>query len=116
MSTTSVAGISALIDKLTNSIEVATTGESFATVLTRLTGSQKRELKKKEWLFNWHSELATERRHVYKLTTVAEPALIQGLISLEVDTDHIFVYLVESAVFNQGAQKRYLGVAGNLFA
>jgi hypothetical protein len=116
VSTTSVAGLSALIDKLTNSIEVAATGESFATVLTRLTSSQKRELKKKDWLFDWPSELAIERRHVYKLTTVVEPKLIQGLISLEVDTDHIFVYLVESAALNQGTQKRYLGVAGNLFA
>jgi hypothetical protein len=56
------------------------------------------------------------RRQVYKLTTVTEPMLIQGLISLEVDTDHVFVYLVESAAFNEGARKRYLGVAGNLFA
>jgi hypothetical protein len=45
VSATSVSDLSALIDKLTNSIEVAATGESFATVLTRLTGSQKRELK-----------------------------------------------------------------------
>lgn len=58
----------------------------------------------------------TARRHVYKLTTVAEPTRIQGLISLEVDTDHVFVYLVESAASNKGAQKQYLGVAGNLFA
>lgn len=116
MSSTAVPGLSALIDKLTNSIEVATTGESFATVLTRLTSSQKRQLRKKEWLFDWQRELTTDRRHVYKLTTVAEPTLIQGLISLEIDTDHVFVYLVESAAFNQGAEKRYLGVAGNLFA
>jgi hypothetical protein len=100
VSTTSVTGLSALIDKLTNSIEVTATGESFATVLTRLSSSQKRELRKKDWLFNWPGELAIERRHVYKLTTIAEPTLIQGLISLEVDTDHIFVYLVESAAFN----------------
>jgi hypothetical protein len=94
--TSSTPGVSALIDKLTNSIELTATGESFATVLTQLTGAQ--------------------RRQVYKLTTEAEPALIQGLISLEVDTDHVFVYLVESAAFNKGAQKQYLGVAGNLFA
>jgi hypothetical protein len=94
--TSSTPGVSALIDKLTNSIELTATGESFATVLTQLTGAQ--------------------RRQVYKLTTEAEPALIQSLISLEVDTDHVFVYLVESAAFNKGAQKQYLGVAGNLFA
>jgi hypothetical protein len=112
----SVLGVSALIDKLTNSIELTATGESFATELTRLTGPQRRQLKKKDWLFNWPRELDTKRRQVYKLTTVAEPTLIQGLISLEVDTDHVFVYLVESADFNKGAQKQYLGVAGNLFA
>lgn len=116
MSNRPVAGVSALIDKLTNSIELAATGESFDTVLTQLTSTQRRQLKKKDWLFNWPRELDTDRRHVYKLTTVIEPALIQGLISLEVDTDHVFVYLVESATFNKGAHKQYLGVAGNLFA
>jgi hypothetical protein len=114
--TSSTSGLSALIDKLTNSIELAATGESFATVLTRVTGAQRRQLKKKDWLFNWSREVDIERRQVYQLTTVAEPTLIQGLISLEVDTDHVFVYLVESAAFNKGAQKQYLGVAGNLFA
>ncbi|MVN79267.1 hypothetical protein GO988_23285 [Hymenobacter sp. HMF4947] len=112
----SVPRVSALIDKLTHSIELAATGEFYATVLTRLSGTQRRQLQKKDWLFNWSRELDTARRQVYKLTTVAEPVLIQGLISLEVDTDHVFVYLVESAAFNKGAQRQYLGVAGNLFA
>lgn len=85
-------------------------------MLTQLTSTQRRQLKKKGWLFNWSRELDTVRRQVYKLTTVADPSLIQGLISLEVDTDHVFVYLVESAAFNKGAHKQYLGVAGNLFA
>lgn len=116
MPSSSISGVSALIDKLTNSIELAATGESFATMLTQLTSTQRRQLKKKDWLFNWSRELDTVRRQVYKLTTVADPSLIQGLISLEVDTDHVFVYLVESAAFNKGAHKQYLGVAGNLFA
>lgn len=32
------------------------------------------------------------------------------------NNDHVFVHLIESARFNQGKGKLYLGVAGNLFA
>jgi hypothetical protein len=31
-------------------------------------------------------------------------------------SDHIFIHSVESANFNKGTTKMYLGVAGNLFA
>jgi hypothetical protein len=33
-----------------------------------------------------------------------------------VETDHVFVFLLESAKFNKGKSKMYLGVLGNLFA
>jgi hypothetical protein len=50
------------------------------------------------------------------LTTVNNPKIIHGLLCLEDKNDHIFIHLVESANFNKGTNKMYLGVAGNLFA
>jgi len=42
--------------------------------------------------------------------------VIQGLLSLEIKSDHIYLHLLENAPFNRGAMKVYEGVAGNLFA
>lgn len=53
---------------------------------------------------------------MFKLTIVNNPFVIQGLISLEVKEDHVYMYLVENAPFNQGENKVYSGVAGNLVA
>jgi len=53
---------------------------------------------------------------VFKLTIINNPFVIQGLISLEVKEDHIYMHLVENAPFNQGENKVYSGVAGNLVA
>ncbi len=41
---------------------------------------------------------------------------MQGLISLEARPDNVFMHLVESANFNKGSGKVYLGVLGNLVA
>jgi len=43
-------------------------------------------------------------------------AVVQGLVSLEIKEDHVYLHLVESAPFNQGKAKEYVGVPGNLFA
>lgn len=42
--------------------------------------------------------------------------MIQGLISLEVKEDHVYMHLLESASFNKGKDKVYEGVPGNLVA
>lgn len=42
--------------------------------------------------------------------------VIQGLISLEIKTDHVYMHLVESAPFNKRKAKVYAGVPGNLVA
>ena len=42
--------------------------------------------------------------------------VIQGLISLEVKSDHVYMHLLESAPFNKGKTKVYAGVPGNLVA
>ena len=57
-----------------------------------------------------------ESKDVYKLTTVNNPTIIQGLLSIEDKQDHIFMHLIESAKFNKGKGKIYLGVPGNLVA
>ena len=50
------------------------------------------------------------------MTIVNNPTVIQGLVCLEVNTDHVYMHLVESAPFNKGKTKMYSGVAGNLVA
>ena len=53
---------------------------------------------------------------VYKLTITNNPNIIQGLISLEVKSDHVYMHLLESAPFNKGKTKVYMGVPGNWVA
>ena len=43
-------------------------------------------------------------------------SVIQGLICLEIKSDHVYMHLVESAPFNKGKTKVYAGVPGNLVA
>lgn len=104
------------IDKLTNSIENIRTGEVFDTQVIRLHAINKSRLKRKDWQFNWAQELEQQEREVHALTTVADPDVIQGLISLQDKPGHVFVHLVENAAFNLGRWKVYQGVAPNLFA
>jgi hypothetical protein len=104
------------IDKLTNSIENTLTGEVFDTEVTQLKLADTRQIKKKEWVFDWVKEIKDEGKYVYKLTTVSNPDIMQGLISLEYKDDHIFMHLIENAKFNKGRNKVYFGVPGNLVA
>lgn len=104
------------IDKITNSIENTTTGETFDTDIARLTAKDSRLIPKAEWQFDWKKELKDTTKEVYKLSTINNPTIIQGLISIEDKGDHIFMHLVESAKFNKGKNKIYLGVPGNLVA
>lgn len=104
------------IDKLTRSVENAITGDSFQTDVLPLTVTDRRKLKKAEWLFDWKREGKQPERLIYKLVIKGNPDIIQGLISLQDRGDHIFMALIESAKFNRGAKKVYLGVPGNLVA
>ena len=45
-----------------------------------------------------------------------EPNIVQGITSLTVSTDNVFLHLIENAPFNKGKEKLYEGVAGNLVA
>ena len=66
--------------------------------------------------FNWNEEFKNPVRDIYKLTISGNSKIIQGLVSLEVKTDHVYMHLVENATFNKGQTKVYAGVAGNLVA
>lgn len=101
------------IDKLTNSIENVVTGESFETEFSKVTS---KEIIKKDWLFDWHKELKDKSTEIYKMTTIENKNIIQGLVSIKTRENFIFVNLVENAKFNRGKSKIYVGVGGNLFA
>jgi hypothetical protein len=105
-----------VIDKLTNSIENTSTGEVFDTVVVQLTIKDLNRIPKSDWQFDWAKEIKDKTKEVYKLTTVNNPTIIQGLLSLEDKQDHIFMHLLESSKFNKGKNKIYLGVPGNLVA
>ena len=106
-----------IIDRLTDSIQNTISGDSFQTEISRLTKADLKQVTKKNgWQFNWRIELNDNTRDVYKLTIKDNPGIIQGLLSLTIESDHIYMDLVESAPFNIGRNKLYEGVAGNLVA
>jgi len=110
-------GLDFEIDALTNSIKNLISGDSFSTDISRITKPDLKNITKKDgWQFDWKLELKHPERDVYKLTIVNNQTIIQGLISLEVKSDHVFMHLVESAPFNKGKTKLYAGVPGNLVA
>lgn len=104
------------IDKLTNSIENAISGEVFDTLIVKLKPAEGKGITPPTWSFNWQNELKDKTKQVYKLTTANNPTVVHGLISLTDKGDHIFMDLIESAKFNKGRNKLYKGVAGNLVA
>jgi len=104
------------IDKLTNSIENTITCEVFDTEVTPLYFKDKRQIKKSDWVFDWHREFRDPANEIYKLTTINNPSIIHGLICFIDKQDHIFMSLIESAKFNKGKSKLYRGSAGNLVA
>ncbi|PGH39239.1 MAG: hypothetical protein CRN43_10395 [Candidatus Nephrothrix sp. EaCA] len=110
-------GLDFIVDKLTNSIENAASGDSFATEVSALTNSDlKLVTRSNGWLFNWRNEFKIPARDVYKLTIVNNMSIIQGLICLEVKSDHVYMHLLESAPFNRGKEKAYNGVPANWVA
>jgi len=101
------------IDKLTESIEDAQTGEVYKTIVLPVTQADLKEVGKQNgWLFDWKFEFSQLERHLFKLVTEKEPKIIHGLVSLEKRKRHIFMHLIESAPFNRGKSKKYLGVGG----
>ena len=110
-------GLDFIVDKLTNSIENTISGDSFQTEVSVLSAVDIKAIsKKRDWVFDWKLELKNPIREVFKLTIVGNPNIIQGLVSIEVKPDHVYMHLIESAHFNKGKNKMYNGVPGNLVA
>ena len=110
-------GLDFEVDQLTNSIVNIVTGDSFQTDISIITKNDLKTISKKnDWVFNWNDEHKHPERDIYKLTIINNQRIIQGLISLEIKTDHVYMHLVESAPFNKGKNKVYAGVPGNLVA
>ena len=110
-------GFDVEIDELTNSIRNVISGDSFSTDISRITKTDLKKVTQKDgWQFDWRLEFKHPERDIYKLTIVNNQTIIQGLISLEVKPDHVYMHLVESAPFNKGKAKVYAGVPGNLVA
>jgi hypothetical protein len=106
-----------IVDRLTNSIQNTISGDSFQTEVARFTLKDSKHItKKKGWNFDWKFELSNNLNEVYKLTIVYNPDIIQGLLSIRKEADHVFMNLLENAPFNIGNSKLYEGVAGNLVA
>ncbi|TVR77866.1 MAG: hypothetical protein EA412_10045 [Chitinophagaceae bacterium] len=110
-------GLDFEVDYLTNSIQNVVTGDSFQTDVILCSNEDFKLVAKKEgWVFDWKFEFKQPERDIYKLSILNNPNIIQGLMSLEVKADHVFVHLIENAPFNKGKSKVYQGVPGNLIA
>lgn len=110
-------GLDFEVDKLTNSIENVRSGDSFQTVVSIIKQEDVNLINQdNKWQFDWKSEFITPEREVYKLAIQNNSQIIQGLVSLQIKTDHIYMHLLENAPFNKGKNKVYSGVAGNLVA
>lgn len=106
-----------IIDSLTNSILNKISGDSFQTDVIRLNKQDLRLItKKRGWNFNWKAEYDNIEKEVYKLYIINNSNIIQGLLSISIEQNHVFMNLLESAPFNVGKAKIYEGVAGNLVA
>lgn len=106
-----------IIDRLTNSIVNSISGDSFQTEVSILTKADlKNILKKNGWKFNWRLEYNDIEKEVYKLYVQNNSSIVQGLVSITIEPDHVFMNLIENAPFNIGKNKIYQGVAGNLVA
>lgn len=105
------------IDKLTDSILNRISGDSFQTNISLLTKADLKNIAKSiGWSFDWKFEFNQPDREVYKLTIAENPSIVQGLISLTVKPDHVYMFLLESSPFNIGKKNLYIGVPWNLVA
>jgi hypothetical protein len=104
------------VDKLANSIENSISGDVFDTEVFQLFAKDGKQINKVDWQFKWKEQIKFPGRETYKLVIKDNPKIIQGLISLSDQGDHIYMHLIESTKFNKGKSKVYTGVPGNLVA
>jgi hypothetical protein len=106
--------IDILVDKLTPCLIEVGTGKVLQTVFSLASDDDVSDLIKRGWLFDWSDE-ELKKTNIYKLLIKGNDT-IQGLVSAEVVRGAVYVHLAESAPHNRGANKRYEGVGGHLFA
>ena len=83
------------IDKLTNSIENAISGDCFPTEIHKIELSDFKSIAKaKGWLFNWRGESKHIDREIFKLTILGNPNVVQGLVCISDFKDHIYLHLI----------------------
>lgn len=102
------------IDDLTTCLKHRLSGEIYDTEFQRLADKDLEQVN--GWNFNWADCLHKPEYEVYKLTVYGHD-IIQGLISLEPQSNFVFAHLVESAPHNVGRQtQEFIGVGAHLFA
>ena len=80
MKTKAEIGLDFIVDKLTNSIENVTTGDSFQTEISILNANDIKVISKKNgWAFNWKIEVNNPSKEVYKLTITGNRKYYSGL-------------------------------------
>ena len=82
---------------MTNSIENVVSGDIFDTDVFQLFTKDTRQINKADWRFKWQGQLKLTDREIYKLVIKDNPKIIQGLISLTDQGDHIYMHLIKSA-------------------
>ena len=84
-----------------------------------ITLATKRELakiyKKDGWSFRW-STVPSSEVEVVKICLDENPLVIQGLMAINKQTDHLFLPLIESSPTNRGKTKKYDEVLQTLTA
>ncbi len=85
------------------------TSEKFECTIDSFQSSHVKLLKAGKFQFDWKNEI--RKREVLRLFTNASPNLIQGLISFEEQSDHVFMNWIELASFNVGRNKVYDRIA-----
>jgi len=106
--------VDVLIDKLTPCLEEISTGKIFRTTFSIADEKEIIGLQDKGWNFNW-TDKELSKSNIYKLQ-LKDDDVIQGLISAEVTRGAVYVRLIESSPHNLGADKKFNGVGGHLFA
>lgn len=92
-----------IVDKLTDSIINTISRDSFETEVSFLKPDDLLNISQNQgWNFNWEAEFDNFTRNVYKLTILNNPTIIQGLLSLTVEKEYVFMNLLESSPFNIG--------------
>ncbi len=91
-------------------------GELIEALITKA-GKKELPLRRDGWQFTWKKLGKTEGADFYKLTTVEEPDVIEGMLMLTlINEEMLYMNNIEVAPHNFGKDGRYDNVAGGLLA